>query len=371
MTRHLAILLMLLVFNAAACAQDAANEPEEKELATKKAATPAEDLLTDADNVEALHRYLQESIRYIQAHVRTAPEAAREKTNEMETLLGKLEPTTDEAEEAIQEARTNVAAMKRQLELNQKSAEELAAELKENPNDQEILRVLVSKVVNDVRSIARTDPDAAAKKLEVVQKAIEELPEDAVDENQEMLRAVAMLLAPLEGAIEAGRKLNELIGKEAAPLEVDAWVNGEPLTGKELEGKIVLLDFWAVWCRPCIATFPHLRQWHEQYSDQGLVIVGLTNYQNYKWDEEAKRAVRSREEVTHEQEQEMLEKFADEYELQHRFGVSENRELSEYYGVTGIPHVVLIDREGKIRLIRVGSGEQNAKEVEEMIQKLL
>ena len=45
--------------------------------------------------------------------------------------------------------------------------------------------------------------------------------------------------------------------------------------------------------------------------------------------------------------------------------------MAKHYNVTGIPHVVLVDQEGKIALMRVGSGEQNAKDIEEKIKELL
>ncbi|MBT7872836.1 MAG: hypothetical protein HN758_00260 [Verrucomicrobia bacterium] len=45
--------------------------------------------------------------------------------------------------------------------------------------------------------------------------------------------------------------------------------------------------------------------------------------------------------------------------------------MSEYYGVTGIPHVVVLDRKGKVQLMRVGSGGQNSKDVEDKIKELL
>jgi peroxiredoxin len=67
----------------------------------------------------------------------------------------------------------------------------------------------------------------------------------------------------------------------------------------------------------------------------------------------------------------MLVHFAESYDLKHRFALESNRSLSEYYGVTGIPHVVVIDREGKIRLMKVGSGEANAKEIGDLLADLL
>jgi hypothetical protein len=67
----------------------------------------------------------------------------------------------------------------------------------------------------------------------------------------------------------------------------------------------------------------------------------------------------------------MLAKFAEHHNLHHRFAIQKDRTLAEFYAVSGIPHVVLIDREGKVRLIRVGSGEKNAQDISEMLEKLI
>ncbi len=146
---------------------------------------------------------------------------------------------------------------------------------------------------------------------------------------------------------------------------------GAPLSDSDLKGKVVLLDFWAVWCGPCVATFPHLREWREEYADKGLVMIGLTSYYNFRWDDQANRAERSPEEVSHEQERAMLKKFVEHHKLGHRIAIQKGDEMSNAYGVTGIPEVVVIDREGTVRLIKVGSGPDNAKAIGDMLEKLL
>jgi thiol-disulfide isomerase/thioredoxin len=126
-----------------------------------------------------------------------------------------------------------------------------------------------------------------------------------------------------------------------------------------------------VWCGPCIATFPHLREWQEKYGDDGLVIIGMTRYYNYGWDEENDRPVQVPT-ISPEEERAAMEKFAEHYELEHRFAITpEQSTFQEAYGVTGIPQAVLIDQEGKVRLIRVGSGEANARDIEQLLEKLL
>ena len=73
-----------------------------------------------------------------------------------------------------------------------------------------------------------------------------------------------------------------------------------------------------------------------------------------------------------EQEMQMLEKFIAQHELRHRtFVTPAGSQLQQEHGVTGIPHAVLLDKQGRIRMIKVGSGEANAQALHQMIETLL
>src|SRR4051794_9012960 len=88
------------------------------------------------------------------------------------------------------------------------------------------------------------------------------------------LLAALLYLGPIRA--EADDK-NPLIGKPAPEIPAgDVNINGKAMKLSEFKGKVVLVDFWAVWCGPCIAGMPTLREWQDEYKDKGLVILGVT-----------------------------------------------------------------------------------------------
>lgn len=66
----------------------------------------------------------------------------------------------------------------------------------------------------------------------------------------------------------------ELVGQPMPGFELEDWRNGE-LTLDDLRGHIVLVDFWATWCAPCLVTVPERNQMQADYAGRGVVILGI------------------------------------------------------------------------------------------------
>ena len=64
-------------------------------------------------------------------------------------------------------------------------------------------------------------------------------------------------------------------GKPAPALALKNWLNSQPLTLADLKGKIVVLDFWATWCGPCLAAVPHTNELQKKYADKGVVFLAV------------------------------------------------------------------------------------------------
>jgi thiol-disulfide isomerase/thioredoxin len=221
---------------------------------------------------------------------------------------------------------------------------------------------------SEASRLSGTDPDGATRILASARL----LAAESVLKEQPAVKAAVAMYAPLERRIESARLQLQMIGKPAPALDVAATVHGNAVTAEALQGKVVLLDFWAVWCGPCIATFPHLNSMYDEFHSRGLEIVGVTRQYGYQWNSETKRASRAEGEVSQEAELAMLEEFMKHHELRHPTIVTpQESEMQKQFGVTGIPHAVLIDRKGNVRMIKVGSGEANAKALHDMVQTLL
>jgi thiol-disulfide isomerase/thioredoxin len=355
-------------------AQGATGAETDQPDATKADLPLDEQLLQSPDDRKLLDEYMIRELRELRRLIQTSPQQAQEHLDAMNEVIQALDPMTEESQLLVDRAKSAIKAQQRRLRLTRLTLQELAGRVLKQPDDRELLSLYRSKLLGELTPLVRAEPDRAQQQMDAARELLAAARDQSAEESTlDALRRIDAALDRLEEMIAMARRRAELIGQDAAPLEVEAWVNGGPLTADDLLGKVVLLDFWAVWCGPCIATFPHLRDWHETYAERGLEIIGVTGYYGLCWDDESGRPRRGSgdEAVTPEQEQEMLARFAEHHQVRHRFAVQKNPALHEYYAVGGIPQVVLIDRAGKVRLIRVGSDEGNAADIAAMLAKLL
>ena len=116
------------------------------------------------------------------------------------------------------------------------------------------------------------------------------------------------------------------IGKPALDFQVTD-LEGEELSLKNLRGQVVLLDFWATWCGPCIAEIPYLKRTYAKYKDQKFEILSISLDRSMK----------------------PLQTHIEKKELAWLHYWDKSREVSTMYKVRGIPSTFLIDGEGIIR----------------------
>lgn len=332
----------------------------------------AQQWLADPDDVGKLRAYLGAGLKQVFAALSEDPDAADQALAEIKTVLEQGRPQRAEARRELQFANGSLSMYAKQIALARVPLKELADQLAAQPNDGEMFHKYFGRLSGEVYRLGRSDPEKAAEALAASREFLNRQRERmTTDRAKRHLDHWDKGLERLTSVVETHRYLAALVGRPAAPLDVDAWVNGDPLTDEDLRGKVVLLDFWAVWCSPCISALPHIQAWQERYGDKGLVIIGLTRYYNFAWDEGAGRPHRSHGPVSHATELHMLQKFADQHQLTHHIAVQKREAaMSKYYGVAQIPHVVVIDQEGHVRMVRGGSSARNSREIADLLEQL-
>jgi len=109
----------------------------------------------------------------------------------------------------------------------------------------------------------------------------------------------------------------------APPFELPD-LDGERVSLESLRGKVVVIDFWATWCPPCIFQVPILNEIQEAYRDQGVVVLGVSV------DTEGADVVRA---------------FVQEHDVQYRVLMGDEA-LARRYGAPGFPWMVVVLPDG-------------------------
>lgn len=122
-----------------------------------------------------------------------------------------------------------------------------------------------------------------------------------------------------------------------------------PIKLSSYRGKVVYVDFWASWCKPCRKSFPFLNQMHKRYKNKGLKVIGI-NLDTEKGD---------------------ARKFLSRFPAEFTIAYDPEGKTPQKYQLSVMPTSYIIDQDGRLIKIHKGFKESQAQDIEQLIQQAL
>lgn len=140
------------------------------------------------------------------------------------------------------------------------------------------------------------------------------------------------------------------LSAHAAPApEFELPTDAEKISLQAMRGRVVYLDFWASWCKPCRKSFPWMNALQAKYRDKGLQIVA----------------------VNVDSDPEQVKRFLEKYPADFIVAYDPDGKLASQYQVKGMPSSYLIDQQGNIHASHIGFRDEDKTVVESQINHLL
>lgn len=154
-----------------------------------------------------------------------------------------------------------------------------------------------------------------------------------------------------KGAESPSSEGHGLIGNPAPDFSVPKAVGSGTVSLADLQGKVVIVDFWGTFCEPCKKSFPKLQDLSAKYSGSGLRIVAIS-------EDEA-------------EDKEKIPTFAQTYGAKFTIGWDEDKSVARHYKPETMPTSFIIDRQGVVRFSHVGYHDGEEVAIEKELKQLL
>ncbi len=141
--------------------------------------------------------------------------------------------------------------------------------------------------------------------------------------------------------VQGERRQQERLG-QPFELEFNDAITGRPVSMKTLRGKVVVVNFWATWCGPCVGEIPEMKRLYAQYHDKGVEFIGVSlDHPEEDGGLDALKEFVAKEQIP----------WPQYYQGHDNAAVttgSPTNDFSEFWGISGVPTVFIIDAEGKL-----------------------